>query len=84
MSNMRKIRLVAEIGFAGCGDEQFIEVDETVTDKELTRMANEFAMEHASSWEGDDRLGFDIENEDDVEAFWEGVEGWWEEVEDDS
>ncbi|MAX04768.1 MAG: hypothetical protein CL883_05545 [Dehalococcoidia bacterium] len=79
---MRKIKLVASIGFAGCDDEDIIEVDDDVSDEELQNMADEFSMEHAASWEGDERLG--EWDEDSIEMFFENAHGWWEEVEDDA
>ena len=86
---MRKIKYVLEIGYAGCGDEGVMEVDDNMTDGEIDDMVNDMAMEHASSWEGDERLGWDEdmsedENEQQTESFYEGVCGSWEFTDEES
>lgn len=76
---MRYIKYYLDIGYAGCGDEGVTEVGD-MDDAEIDQMVNDMAHEWADSWEGDERLGFGNEDEDQEEVttnFREGVSGWW-------
>lgn len=81
---MRTIAFNLEIGFCGCNDEGTMTVPDDMTDTEIDEMVHEMAMEHAQSWEGDERLGFGDEDQDEeefTEQFYEGVSGSWHFVE---
>lgn len=83
---MRKIRVNLDIGFAGCGHEDIIEVPENMTPAEIDEMVHDMAMDWAQSWEGDERLGWGHEDEDQeevTEQFYEGVGGTWEDTDDE-
>ncbi len=80
---MPKIKYNLEIGYAGCGDEGETEVDDNMTNDEISVMVNDMAHEWASGWEGDYRLCWDEdmteeENDQATEHFYEGVDGSWE------
>lgn len=77
---MRTIIYELDIGFCGCGEEGTMEVSDTMTDKEIDEMVHEMAIQHAQSWEGDERLGFGNEDEDQEEVtdeFYQNVCGSW-------
>lgn len=79
---MRKIYYTLDIGYAGCGDEGITTVDDDMTDSEIDEMVDNMAHDWAASWEGDQRLGFDEDDEDipydqQVEDFYQGVSGSW-------
>ena len=78
---MRKIKVTCSIGFAGCNDEEIVEVDDSMTVKDIDEMVHEMAMEHANSWEGDERLG--EWDEEFTEMFFENAHSWWEDAEED-
>lgn len=82
---MARIKYKLEIGYAGCDEEDEIEVDDDMTDEEIQSMIDEMAQEWASSWEGDTRLGWndemtEEEYEQECEFFYENVCGYWEYV----
>ena len=82
---MRKIAYCLSIGFAGCEEEGTIEVADDATDAEIDLMVDEMANEHASSWEGDERLGWhsdmtDEERDEETTSFYEGVDGTWQDA----
>lgn len=76
----KKVTFFADLGWCGCNDEQTLEVDASMTDKELDNMAWEMACEWSQSWEGDERL-MSEEEWDELEPGQfeaEFVSGWWE------
>ena len=82
---MRYIKYNLEIGYYGCNDEGVTTVDDGMTDADIDEMVNDMAQEHAASWEGDERLGFDNfddvgedEYQQQVDSFYENVCGSWE------
>lgn len=85
---MRKIAYELDIGFAGCGDEGVIEVDDNATDREISEMVDDMANEWAQSWEGDSRLGWDDEmskeeQEEMTQDFYGNVSGSWKDATDE-
>ena len=62
---MRKIAYTIDIGYAGCGHEGVIEVDDDMTDEQIDTMVDDMAHDWASSWEGDERLCWDSEMSDE-------------------
>lgn len=84
---MRKIRYQLEIGYCGCSEEDVTEVPDSLTNREIDDMVHDMAMEHASSWEGDERLGWssdmtDQEYQEETERFYQNVCGSWEFISD--
>lgn len=84
---MKKIAYKIDIGYHGCGDSGTIEVPDDTTDDEINRIVEEMTMEHAASWEGDERLGWgsemsEEEFEQETEFFYENVSSDWHWVED--
>lgn len=80
---MRKIKYNLEIGFCGCNEEDEMEIDDDMSDEDISNMINNMANEYAVGWEGDTRLGWedgmDEEEYDEVtERYYEGVYGAWE------
>jgi hypothetical protein len=70
------------IGYAGCDEEGILEIDDEMSSDEIEIMIDDMAHEHANSWEGDSRLGWDDEMskeeyEEECELFRENVEGSW-------
>jgi hypothetical protein len=81
---MRTIKFELDIGFCGCGDEGTMTVSDDMTNAEIDEMVHDMAMDHAQSWEGDERLGWGNEDEDQdevTEQFYENVGGSWQFVE---
>ena len=77
---MRQIAYDLDIGYCGCNEEGVMEIEDTMTDKEIDDMVHDMALDHAASWEGDERLGWGSEDEDQDEItqqFYEGVSGSW-------
>lgn len=80
---MRYIKYYLDIGYAGCDDEGIIIDAHDMNDAEIDEMVNDMAHDWADSWEGDERLCFGNEDEDQEEVtadFRAGVSGWWEEA----
>ena len=78
----RKIYYDLDIGYAGCGDEGIATVDDDMTDSEIDEMVDNMAHDWATSWEGDQRLGFGDPDEDEdydqqVDDFYASVSGSW-------
>lgn len=71
-----KIFYELDIGYAGCGDEGEIEVDDNMTDKQIDEYVHEMALDWAQSWDGDERLG-DEWDEEGTAQFYENVSGSW-------
>jgi hypothetical protein len=85
---MRYIKYNLEIGYAGCDDEGIISVPNDYDNNDIDNMVHDMAMEHASSWEGDERLCWDSDMSEDeyneaTEHFYDGVCGSWEWVTDE-
>lgn len=85
---MRKIFYELDIGFCGCGETGVTEVHDHVTDREIDDMVHGMALEHASSWEGDESLGFEAEygtpeSEEEIDNFYANVSGSWEDYDAD-
>lgn len=79
---MREIFYRLEIGYAGCQDEGATVVPDDMTNDQIDNMVHEMALEHAQSWEGDERLIEDW-NADETDYFYQNVEGTWEFIEND-
>ena len=77
---MTKIKVTCSIGFPSCDYEEIVDVTD-MNEAEIQQMVHEMAMEHASSWEGDERLG--EWDEDSIEHFSENAYGTWEYTEED-
>jgi hypothetical protein len=69
---LRKIYYELDIGYCGCDDKGIIEVGDDMSDADIDDMVHEMALEHAASWEGDERLGFS--NPDDFEGGYDSDE----------
>lgn len=81
---MRTIEFQLDIGFCGCGDEGTMIVSDDMTNDDIDQMVHDMAMEWAQSWEGDERLGWGNEDEDQEEVtdmFYQNVCGSWKFVE---
>ena len=82
----RKIAYNLEVGYSGCNDEGEMEVEDNMSDHEITDMVEEMAREHASRWEGDYRLCWheemtDEEYDEATEHYYANIYGAWEFVE---
>jgi hypothetical protein len=89
---MRYIKYNLEIGYCGCNDEGVLPVPDGMPNNAIDDMVNSMAQEHASSWEGDERLGFTSPDDEDytdelaeqeVEDFYANVDGDWEFITED-
>lgn len=76
---MKKIMYEINLGWAGVGEEDEMEVDDNATDSDIDAMVHEMALECASSWEGDQRLMSEEEweDEDNVQHFYDNASGSW-------
>lgn len=68
---MRKIIAFFDVNMVGCEGIEAMEVDENATDREIDDCVSQAACEYAESWE-------EGETEEEVEDFWQGVGGHWE------
>lgn len=80
---MTKIRYTISIGYAGCDEEDVIDIADDMTHDQIDAMVDEMAQEYAQSWEGDQRLCWDddmTEEEygDATHAFYENIAWSWE------
>jgi hypothetical protein len=77
---MRHIYYEIDIGYAACGTEGVMTVEDSATDESIDQSVHEAAMDYASSWEGDERLGWGHEDEDQNEvtdSFYENIGSHW-------
>ena len=74
---MAKIKYVIDLGFAGCGDEGEEEIDDGMSKEQIDAYVHDMAQEWAQSWEGDERLYYEW-NDEVTEHFYENVYGSWE------
>jgi len=80
---LKYIRYILDISYCGCGDEDVMSVNDNMTDAAIDDMVHDMAMEHATSWEGNERLCWDREMSEEeyeqaTEHFYEGVSGSWD------